>query len=94
MKYLKEHLVHAYNWSGPGAISFAGAPSRRRFDPDNGEQLLFIINCFYESIGLTAPEIGQQLERLINTQLPLEVMSEVTVFNWLKRAYMYQAADQ
>lgn len=89
MKYLKEHLVHAYNWPEATPRTFSGTPSRRRFDPDNGEQLLFIINCFYESTGLTTPEIGLQLERLINTRLPLEVMSEVTVFNWLKGVFVY-----
>jgi hypothetical protein len=91
MKYLKEHLSYSYNWPHGGDPLFTGVPSRRMFDRDNGFQVLFIINCFYESIGVTTPQAGNKIEKLINMQLPLEVKSELSVFNWLKGIYLYHS---
>jgi hypothetical protein len=89
MKYLKEYLVLQYNWPPENATMYTGMPSRRFFDPCNGNQILFIINCFYESIGLLSANTGKKLEELISTQLPPEMKSELAVFNWLKGIYLY-----
>lgn len=91
MKYLKEHLVHQYSWPHHTASIYTGMPSRRLFDPYNGVQVLFIINCFYDLIGLTSIQAGRKLEKLIYTQLPAEIKSELAVFNWLKGIYLYHA---
>lgn len=91
MVYLKEHLIHQYEWPVQLQVNYTGAPSRRLFDRDNGLQVLFIINCFYESLGLTAQHIGEKLEQLIYSQLPLEMKSELAVFNWLKGVYLYDS---
>lgn len=91
MRYIKENLVYRYSWPDASTSGYTGAPSRRWFDPNNGSQLLFIINCFYDSIGLQSPEVGKRLEHLINTQMPLEKMSEITVFKWLQGIYPYHA---
>ena len=91
MKYLKEYLAYEYNWQAPIASQYAGTPSRRLFDPSNGAQVLFIINCFYDSIGLNSIHVGKRLEELINSQLPPEMKSELAVFNWLKGIYLSYA---
>jgi hypothetical protein len=88
MPFLKENLQNQhYNWSSPGNVStFTGTPSRRLFDRENGNQVLFIIN-FYESVAekFSVTE-GHKLEELINNELPMEAKSEISVFNWLKVA--------
>jgi hypothetical protein len=89
MRYIKENLVNQYNWPAENATMYTGTPSRRIFDRGNGNQVLFIINCFYDSIGLGSANAGQKLEELINTQLPPEMKSELAVFNWLKGIYLY-----
>jgi hypothetical protein len=91
MKYLKEDLVHEYNWPPENASMYTGTPSRRVFDRGNGNQILFIINCFYDSIGVVSANAGQKLEDLISTQLPPEMKSELAVFNWLKGIYLYHS---
>ena len=91
MKYLKEYLVCQYNWPPENAAMYTGVPSRRFFDPRNGNQMLFIINCFCDSIGLISVNTGKKMEELINTQLPPELKSELAVFNWLKSMYMYHS---
>lgn len=88
MKFLKEYLLRQYNWHSQIASQYQGAPSRRLFDPSNGSQILFIINCFYDSVGLNSIQVGQKLEELISTQLPPEMKSELAVFNWLKGVYL------
>jgi hypothetical protein len=91
MRYIKEDLVQQYNWPPENASIYTGTPSRRIFDRDNGNQVLFIINCFYESIGLGSVSAGKRLEQLISTQLPPEMKSELAVFNWLKGIYLYHS---
>jgi hypothetical protein len=91
LKYLKEFLVGQYNWPVENGTMYTGVPSRRIFDRSNGNQILFIINCFYDSIGYNSDNTGKKLEELISTQLPQEMKSELAVFNWLKGVYMYQS---
>ena len=91
MQYLKEHMAFQYDWLPDAASRYTGSPSRRLFDPHNGAQVLFIINCFIESIGLNSLNESRKMEELIYTQLPVEMKSEVSVFNWLKDIYLYYA---
>lgn len=91
MLYLKEHMTYQYDWLPQTASRYTGSPSRRLFDPRNGIQVLFIINSFCQSIGLTSIGDGRKLEELIYTQLPEDMKSELTVFNWLKGIYLYYA---
>ncbi|NII26240.1 hypothetical protein HB364_14205 [Pseudoflavitalea sp. X16] len=91
MQYLKEHMAYQYDWLPHTASLYTGSPSRRVFDPRNGIQVLFIINCFCQSIGLTSLTDSRRMEELIYTQLPVEMKSELTVFNWLKGIYLYYA---
>ena len=91
MQFLKEHMASEYYWLEDAATRYTGLPSRRTFDPQNGNQVLFIINCFCESLGLAAVQEGRLLEELIIRQLPGEMKSELSVFNWLKGIYLRQA---
>jgi len=75
-----------YHWdSKEGKQLFLGQPSRRLFDPFNGEQVLFIIN-FYASLceQFSLVEAKQIEQRIIN-HLPLEAKSEISVFNWIRK---------
>lgn len=91
MQYLREYLVYQYEWPDQPHALYTGLPSRRLFDQGNGMQLLFIINCIYDSIGLTSLQAGKRLEELIYTQLPVGMKSELSVFNWLKGIYLYHS---
>jgi hypothetical protein len=89
MPFLKENLQgHHYHWSNNADTNpaYTGQASRRFFDRDNGNQVLFLINL-YESVSdkFTISE-GHKIEKMINDQLPLEAKSEISVFNWLKSA--------
>jgi hypothetical protein len=89
MPFLKEDLSgRHYFWKEKsGRSAFNGEPSRRLFDPFDGEQVLFMIN-FYETVTKEfSAEEGRKLEELIITRLPVEVKSEISVFNWLKEMH-------
>jgi hypothetical protein len=64
-------------------------PDRRIFDRLNGNQILYLINYFGHSIGKLTIEFGQRIENLISKELPLELKSEIAVFNWLRAKYLY-----
>jgi len=91
MLFLKEHLLcRHYNWStDTGGSKYTGEPGRRLFDPFNGNQVLYIINFFGKSIGMLTVSHGHQLEELMIRQLPAELKSELSVFNWLRDVYLY-----
>ncbi|MGN6619310.1 MAG: hypothetical protein ACTHJ5_19195 [Ilyomonas sp.] len=89
MFFQKQHLSQDnYHWA-PGNYETPDVPTRKSFDRYNGDQLLHMINCFGTSIGKLSIDDGQKIEALIRTQLPLEVKSEIAVFNWLKGKYLY-----
>ena len=91
MKFLKEHLRNRhYNWkNSSNHLIEATEPNRRLFDRFNGNQVLFIINYFGRSLGKLTLSEGQKIEDLINTQLPENTKSELSVFNWLRGVYLY-----
>jgi hypothetical protein len=88
---LKEHLRKThYNWTiGLNHSTQNNEPDRRVFDRFNGFQVLFIINYFGKSLGKQTVTDGLKIEELISAQLPLEVKSELSVFNWLRGVYLY-----
>jgi len=91
MLFQKEHLQNGYyNWTTGLNHSIQNTePDRRVFDRFNGDQVLFIINCFGNSLGKFTIKDGLQIEELISTQLPPEIKSELSAFNWLRGNYMY-----
>jgi hypothetical protein len=74
-----------YSWNNSGnPTALTGQPSRRLFDRFNGDQVLFIINSYAAmSDKITLDEV-RRMEELITDYLPLDVKSEMSVFNWLK----------
>ena len=85
MYFQKENLAsHHYNWNEmPDKQVFIGSPSRRRFDRLNGEQVLFMINLYGLLSDKFTIEEGRKIEQTIINELPMEIKSEVSVFNWL-----------
>jgi len=91
MLFLKEHLsgIH-YNWQTEiKHEKLTSPPDRRRFDPVNGNQILYIINFFGSLVGKLSMDDGLRIESLIAVGLPSELKSEIAVFNWLKGKYLY-----
>ena len=83
MPIIKEDLVHGhYKWTDN--FSFTGSPSRRRFDRSNGYQVLFIINFFGSLSEQFSIKEGRVMEEKIMWELPNDVKSEMSVFNWLR----------
>ncbi|MDB5232934.1 MAG: hypothetical protein JWN76_3739 [Chitinophagaceae bacterium] len=91
MQFLKEHLSeNGYNWSPtPKPIILTEAPDRRYFDRFSGDELLYMINIFDQCVGGLTLSDCQHIEKLIETQLPLDIKSRIGVFNWLKGRYTY-----
>lgn len=85
MPFLKEDLnSHQYNWDIPNQSVFTGNPSRRPFNRYNGDQVLFLINSYGSVAEKFSVLDGRRMEELINSELPLEAKSEISVFNWLR----------
>ena len=86
MHFQKQDLEGTnYYWADDQVHMFNGQPSRRSFDRFNGNQVLFLIN-FYgsQSDRFTLVE-GKTMEQKIQNELPLEVKSEIGVFNWIRK---------
>ena len=90
MLFLKEHLVsHHYDWTTESMHKIIASPDRRLFDRSNGNQILYLINFFGYSVGNLTINDGQRIESLIIKELPAELKSEISVFNWLREKYLY-----
>jgi hypothetical protein len=90
MLFLKEHLVsHHYDWTTESRHKIIASPDRRLFDRSNGNQILYLINFFGYSVGNLTINDGQRIESLIIKELPAELKSEISVFNWLREKYLY-----
>jgi len=86
MPFLKEDLAYRhYTWKQENVSSvFDGQPSRRLFDRFDGDQVLFIINSFTNHSDESSVKEGREIEEMINSRLPIEAKSEVSVFKWLQ----------
>lgn len=96
MTFIKEHLLsNNYKWSNDDrSVMLANGPTRKSFDRFNGDSLLHMINLFDRFIAkLTVPQ-GQKIEHLIQENLPPEAKSELSVFNWLRGKYVYNATQE
>lgn len=87
MPFVKQDMscMH-YSWEtedNPGNVVFSGEPSRRIFDPSNGYQVLFMINCYASVNGQLSLDDAHLLENRIAQKLPLGLMSERSVFKWI-----------
>ncbi len=73
-----------YQWGiDQGPLSDDRTPSRRAFDRYNGHHVLFIINYYVTQANRFSKEYCQLLEKKISQDLPLDLRSELSVFNWL-----------
>lgn len=63
---------------------FTGQPSRRTFDPFNGEQMLFMINFYGSLSDRFSLQEGKIIEHELIYNLPTTMKSEVSAFNWMR----------
>ena len=85
MNFQKEDLRSShYYWKEEDKQLFTGSPASRLFDPSNGEQVLFLINAYAESMHKFSKEDGWHIETILVKELPLVAKSEITVLNWIK----------
>lgn len=79
-----------YEWHQSGTEDkYTGTPSRRRFDPSNGYQVLFLINTFASFIDRKAVHDLKRIEHQLYNHLPIGIKSEISVFNWLKSVTVF-----
>jgi hypothetical protein len=86
MQYQKEDMIgEFYQWGNEqNPVSDDREPSRRAFDRYNGDHVLYIINYYVKQTNKFSKEYCQLLEKKISQDLPLELRSELSVFNWIK----------
>lgn len=85
MAFSKQDLEGThYSWNTESSRHmFSGQPSRRIFDPYNGDQVLFLINFYCTLTGLSQLTDVKQIEFEIIHHLPENIKSEISVFHWI-----------
>ena len=85
MLFLKENLLATdYDWTNNTDNTPLPEATRKRFDRFNGYDILHIIDLFDRLIDKLTIAQAQKIEQLIQTELPLEAKSEITVLQWLR----------
>lgn len=83
MHFQKQDLVGThYTWNEV-PLSFNDQPSRRSFDKNNGDQVLFLINYYATLAGRTSLEECTIIEQTITCNLPERAKSEISAINWI-----------
>ena len=83
MQFLKEHLSPGnYEWNND--LIYNGDPSRRRYNRNNGNQLLFVINLYGALQTSFDINKGLMIQDLLKNKLPVDAKSEISVLHWLK----------
>lgn len=86
MHFQKQDLVGThYTWNKVEP-SFSDQPSRRSFDKNNGDQVLFLINYYASLAGRSSLCEGRIIEQTITRDLPEGTKSEVSAFHWIRRS--------
>jgi len=94
MVFLAEHLNGTnYTWPANNTSFVLTEPDRRIFNRLSGNQVLGMINFFGTSVGQLTINNGQRVEDLILHELPVEIKSELAVFNWLRSKYLTTATN-
>ena len=91
MIFSKESLQGSgYNWNPLSSNLLSDRfPTRKSFDRLSGDSMLRMINLFNMLISKLTLAEGHSMELALTKELPLQLHSEVSVFNWLKHRYLY-----
>jgi hypothetical protein len=91
MIFTKDSLQGSdYNWFPLSANILSDRfPTRKGFDRLSGDSMLRMINLFNLLISRLTLAEGRSMELALTKEFPLELRSEVSVFNWLKHRYLY-----
>ena len=84
MLFQKEHLNTDHNYTWTDEFVFDGTPSRRLFDRNNGNQILFIINLYASQAKMFSQNDVSRVESKLLNQMPEEIKSEISVLKWLQ----------
>ena len=86
LHFLKHDLIGThYTWLKESEVNiFVGQPTRRAFNPFNGDQVLFIINFYGSLSDQSTIREGRKIEHDLINHLPIGQQSEISVFNWLR----------
>jgi len=89
MQFIKEHLlITDYMWNADDKrAQLSEGATRKRFDRFSGDCILHIINLYDYCIDKLNVAQAQRIESLIQTELPLEAKSEISVLQWLKEKH-------
>lgn len=83
MHFQKRDLMGTHYAWNKAQLSFSDQPSRRSFDKNNGDQVLFLINYYASLAGRTSLEECIIIEQTITINLPESAKSEIAAFNWI-----------
>lgn len=84
MYFQKQDLAGTHYNPQDEHTQFTGQPTRRMFDRFNGNQVVFIINSFGSLLEKFTLEEAREIELQIATRLPIDIKSEISVFNWIR----------
>src|SRR5688572_1371657 len=84
MHFQKQDLTGTHYYWNEAGFEYTGQPSRRSFDRNNGDQVLFLINLYGSMSDKFTVLEGQQIEAEIENRLPFDLKSEISVFNYIR----------
>jgi len=85
MHFVKQDMKRLhYRWSTGSTPRESRHPDQRLFDPRDGDQVLFLINFYGSVSGRTSVQEGKYMEKRMNRDMPDDLNTEISVFNWMR----------
>lgn len=88
--FTKSDLFYNYRWTtNEGDPRLAGEPDDSYFNPEEGFEILYLINSFGIRNKAEVPVIGNKAERMIKSGLPQTIRSQADVMKWLEENWSH-----
>lgn len=88
--FARPDLHYSYEWTTEeNDPRLHGEPDHSLFNPNEGREVLYVINQFGKKHKAEVPVIGIKAERLIKVGLPAEIRTQKEAVQWLEQHWAH-----
>ena len=88
--FSKSDLHYSYEWTtGENDPRLNGEPDHSPFNPNEGREVLYLINHFGKKHKAEVPVIGSKAEQLIKVGLPTDIQTQKEAAKWLEQHWTH-----
>lgn len=88
--FKRSDMLYDYRWTtGENDLKLKGEPDHSEFDPQEGCEVLYLINKFGQKHNAEVPVIGNKVEKMIKNGLPQSIRTHEHIMKWLEENWSH-----